>query len=264
MPLLHISLNTDSDNHILSGDTCKFRVNLGHTIYPQHLKLRRAHVTATGYNGALGTITTAVISAAGNGYTPGTYDIALTGGTGLRARASISVDATGAVSSISIINTGYGYTASDVLTGDLPSGASASPWNATVNAVAAAPANTAIAGGNNVALVRFDTGVASDQFTNNLGVAGLLAIPMDYTKDRAPTQTYAGLGEGFMLGDANQGWTQHDRNGILVEVFKSDGKTHLPWTAKEGTPGTAEVQQIDLVFEFSQFDESKPTMYEFS
>ena len=42
MPLLHISLNTNSDNHILSGDTCKFRVNLGHTIYPQHLKLRRA------------------------------------------------------------------------------------------------------------------------------------------------------------------------------------------------------------------------------
>jgi hypothetical protein len=177
MPLLHISLNTDSDNHILSGDTCKFRVNLGHTIYPQHLKLRRAHVTAT----------------------------------------------------------------------------HADPTT-----------NVAIAGGNNVALVRFDTGVASDQFTNNLGVAGLLAIPMDYTKDRAPTQTYAGLGEGFMLGDANQGWTQHDRNGIIVEVFKSDGKTHLPWTAKEGTPGTAEVQQIDLVFEFSQFDESKPTMYEFS
>jgi hypothetical protein len=59
---------------------------------------------------------------AGSGYTNGTYtDVALTGGTGTGARATIIVSG-GAVTSVTITAPGTGYTVADVLTYALPGG----------------------------------------------------------------------------------------------------------------------------------------------
>jgi hypothetical protein len=59
---------------------------------------------------------------AGSGYTNGTYtDVALTGGTGTGAKATIIVSG-GAVTSVTITAPGTGYTVADVLTYALPGG----------------------------------------------------------------------------------------------------------------------------------------------
>ena len=61
-------------------------------------------------NGA-GTLDTLV---GGAGYTPGTYlNIPLTGGAGSGARANITVDGTGAVTAVLLVNDGSGYADND-------------------------------------------------------------------------------------------------------------------------------------------------------
>ena len=56
----------------------------------------------------------------GEGYTPGTYNLNLQGGTGTAATAEIIVDANGAVSSVEVTSSGSGYAFGDTFTAAIP------------------------------------------------------------------------------------------------------------------------------------------------
>ncbi len=68
----------------------------------------------------------------GTGYTDGTYtDVALTGGTGVNAKATVVVSGN-VVTSVTLTNIGSGYSVSDSLTGTVPGGTG---WSITVTAI---------------------------------------------------------------------------------------------------------------------------------
>lgn len=106
-------------------------------LYPGHVIIKETStgeykpMPANGYKSiaTLGTIT------AGTGYTTGTYSgIPLTGGTGTGATADIVVSA-GAVTTVTLVKKGTGYSASDSLTANLaPVGSGFAVLVATVSA----------------------------------------------------------------------------------------------------------------------------------
>jgi hypothetical protein len=91
-------------------------IRAGHVIIKETSTGKYKPMPMTGYEGGVATLGTTV---AGSGYTNGTYTgIPLTGGTGTGATATVVV-ASGAVSSVTLVNSGYGYTVDDSLTATL-------------------------------------------------------------------------------------------------------------------------------------------------
>jgi hypothetical protein len=75
----------------------------------------------------------------GEGYTPGTYNLNLQGGTGQNATAEIIVDQNGSVSSVEITNSGSGYALGDTFAAAIPGNGVgfnvriiANPWKVTI------------------------------------------------------------------------------------------------------------------------------------
>lgn len=75
----------------------------------------------------------------GEGYTPGTYNLNLQGGTGQNATAEIIVDQNGSVSSVEITDSGTGYALGDTFTASIPGNGVgfnvriiANPWKVTI------------------------------------------------------------------------------------------------------------------------------------
>lgn len=68
-------------------------------------------------------ILTAAASAAGAGYTPGTYDLTITGGAGSGAQVQATVGSDGKVAAVKVLKNGGGYTTNPALA--LPAGAGA-------------------------------------------------------------------------------------------------------------------------------------------
>ena len=75
----------------------------------------------------------------GEGYTPGTYNLNLQGGTGQNATAEIIVDQNGSVSSVEITDSGTGYALGDTFAASIPGNGVgfnvriiANPWKVTI------------------------------------------------------------------------------------------------------------------------------------
>jgi len=75
----------------------------------------------------------------GEGYTPGTYNLNLQGGTGQNATAEIIVDQNGSVSSVEVTNSGSGYALGDTFAAAIPGNGVgfnvriiANPWKVTI------------------------------------------------------------------------------------------------------------------------------------
>lgn len=151
--------------------------------------IRAGHViiveTATGYhkpmpiNGvnAIATLGTVV---AGSGYTDGTYTARpLTGGTGTGATATIVV-ASGAVTTVTIVNKGSGYVASDSLSAQL--GPVGSGFSVPVATVSVTSTYQALPGGHTYAGVLISTIPTLRPFAGIMvrGTINPVAAPNDF------------------------------------------------------------------------------------